>query len=66
MQREEETALAAALRFEITATAAVIRLSNAAFAMPELKARGREFALDVLGTGLSSFVYLKSLPVDFL
>jgi hypothetical protein len=43
-----------------------LRLSNAAFAMPELKARGRKFALDVLGTGLPSFVYLKSLPVDFL
>lgn len=52
--------------FEITETAAIGNLSSAIDFMEKMRVTGVQFSLDDFGTGLSSYSYLRSLPIDYL
>lgn len=54
------------ISFEVTENAAVKNIKKAREFILNIKEYGCKFALDDFGSGLSSFAYLKDLPVDIL
>lgn len=52
--------------FEMSESAAITHLSNANYFINYVKNLGCSFGIDGFGSGLSSMIHLKNLPVDYL
>lgn len=67
LQQFHETRLPTSMIcFEITETSAIGSLDDVVEFMEKMKLVGVQFSLDDFGTGLSSYSYLRNLPVDYL
>ena len=64
--RDAGPGICAQVCVEITETAAVTNMADAAIFVRQIRALGVQVALDDFGAGASSFGYLKTLPVDYL
>lgn len=65
-QLDEHATLMPFVCFEITETALMSNLSQAMQCMHQIKSKGAALALDDFGSGLSSFAYLRQMPIDYL
>ncbi len=65
-QLERTNVPSGSICFELTETAAILNMERARNLMAALMRHGCGFSLDDFGAGLSSFSYLRTLPVSFL
>ncbi|ANJ67321.1 hypothetical protein A9404_07925 [Halothiobacillus diazotrophicus] len=65
-QCQEHDVATERLVFEVTETAAIANLAGTAMELGKLQALGCRTALDDFGAGMSSFAYLRELPVDWV